>query len=173
MSMNNNVVLVDEKDNVVGELPKLEAHIKGQLHRAFSVFIFNDKKELLLQQRADSKYHGSSLWTNTCCSHPQMNEDVLESAKKRLEFEMGMMCDLQWQFSFLYKEIVENNLIENELDHVFIGYSNAQPIINSDEVKNYKWLSIKEVLQDIEKSPQNYTVWFKRALPELLSKTGL
>lgn len=173
LTMNNNVVLVDEKDNVVGELEKLEAHIKGQLHRAFSVFIFNDKKELLLQQRADTKYHGGGLWTNTCCSHPQINEDVLESAKKRLKFEIGMMCELHWQYSFIYKENVENNLIENELDHVFIGFSNAQPIINSDEVKNYKWLSIKEVLKDIENIPTNYTVWFKQALPELISKIEL
>lgn len=173
LTMNNNVVLVDEKDNVVGELEKLEAHIKGQLHRAFSVFIFNDKKELLLQQRADTKYHGGGLWTNTCCSHPQINEDVLESAKKRLKFEMGMGCELHWKYSFIYKANVENNLIEHELDHVFIGFSNAQPIINSDEVKNYKWLPIKEVLNDIENIPTNYTVWFKQAFPELISKIEL
>jgi len=119
----NNVVLVDENDNAIGEMEKLTAHKQGQLHRAFSVFIFNDKGELLLQQRASHKYHGAGLWTNTCCSHPQSGEDVGSSAQERLNYEMGLKCDLKFVDSFIYNEQVENNLIEHELNYVFIGYS--------------------------------------------------
>ena len=169
----NNVVLVDKNDNAIGVMEKLVAHEQGELHRAFSVFIFNDKGELLLQQRANHKYHGAGLWTNTCCSHPQWGEDVGASARERLNYEMGLKCSLKLVYSFIYHAAVENNLTEHELDYVFIGFSNAQPIINSDEVRSYKWVSIKEVLEDIENIPTNYTVWFKQALPELISKIEL
>lgn len=169
----NNVVLVDKNDNAIGVMEKLVAHEQGELHRAFSVFIFNDKGELLLQQRANHKYHGAGLWTNTCCSHPQWGEDVGASAMERLNYEMGLKCSLKLVYSFIYHAAVENNLTEHELDYVFIGFSNAQPIINSDEVRSYKWVSIKEVLKDIENIPTNYTVWFKQALPELISKIEL
>ena len=167
----NKVILVDKNDNPLGEMEKLDAHIQGKLHRAFSVFIFNDKGELLLQQRASHKYHGGGLWTSTCCSHPQPEDkDTKSSAVQRLHDEMGLLCDLEWIYSFIYNEAVENNLIEHELDHVFIGYINATPTINTDEVQDFKWMGITEILSDIKDNPTHYTVWFKQAFPELISK---
>lgn len=166
----NNVVLVDEFDTPIGEMEKLKAHETGVLHRAFSVFLFNKNGELLLQQRAREKYHGGGLWTNTCCSHPQANETVEESAKKRLQFEMGIVCELEWVYSFLYQEKVENNLIEHEFDHVFVGQYNRDPQPNPDEVQNFKWMKIADILIDIDQHPSHYTVWFKKALPVLMGK---
>lgn len=161
----NKVILVDIKDNVIKEMDKLEAHIIGELHRAFSIFIFNDKEELLLQQRATNKYHGAGLWTNTCCSHAQLGEDVKISALERLNYEMGIECDLKLVYSFIYNEQVENNLIEHELDYVFIGYSNQTPILNKDETQNYCWMNVEAILSDINNNPSDYTVWFKKAFP--------
>ncbi|MGI6516759.1 MAG: isopentenyl-diphosphate Delta-isomerase [Fermentimonas caenicola] len=166
----NKVVLVDIKDNTIGEMEKLLAHQRGELHRAFSVFIFNDKGELLLQQRAVNKYHGDGLWTNTCCSHPQLGEDVTASAMERLYDEMGIQCHLKPVYSFIYNEPVENNLIEHELDYVFVGRTNQHPVLNKDEVKDYKWMPTDEILSDIDQNPSHYTVWFKRIFPELLSR---
>ncbi len=166
----NTVVLVDENDNPIAEMDKLAAHEKGYLHRAFSIFIFNNNGELLLQQRANHKYHGAGLWTNTCCSHPQWEEDVKSSAIQRLNYEMGMQCDIKWVYSFIYNERVENNLIEHELDYVFVGYSEESPVLNRDEVQDYKWMEVKKILSDIEHNPTHYTIWFKYAFPELLSK---
>lgn len=166
----NNVVLVDENDNAIAEMEKLMAHEQGRLHRAFSVFIFNDKGELLLQQRASHKYHGAGLWTNTCCSHPQWGETVALSAEERLIYEMGLKCDLRLVYSFIYNERVENNLTEHELDYVFVGYSDQCPVLNKDEVQDYKWMNADEILSDIKNSPSHYTVWFRQAFPELLSK---
>ena len=166
----NNVVLVDEKDNALAVMEKLAAHEQGQLHRAFSVFIFNDKGELLLQQRADHKYHGGGLWTNTCCSHPQWEEDVSSAAVERLYYEMGMKSQLKLIYSFIYKERVENNLIEHELDYVFVGYANEKPVINPDEVKAYKWARPDQILAAIKAQPMEYTVWFRQAFPELMKK---
>ncbi|UAY51239.1 isopentenyl-diphosphate Delta-isomerase [Ferruginibacter albus] len=168
----DNVVLVDKNDNALGIMEKLTAHEQGQLHRAFSVFIFNDKEELLLQQRSGNKYHGAGLWTNTCCSHPQWEEDVCLSAKERLYYEMGLECNLQLVYSFIYKAKVENNLTEHELDYVFIGYCNQNPIININEVQNYKWLHTDKVLKDLKDNPSYYTVWFNQAFQELLYKIG-
>lgn len=168
----NKVVLVDRKDNAIGEMEKLLAHQQGELHRAFSVFIFNDKGELLLQQRAANKYHGGGLWTNTCCSHPQLGEDIRMSAIERLHYEMGLKCDLKLVYSFIYKEPVENNLIEHELDYVFVGQTNQNPVLNKDEVQDYKWMNPTEILSDINENPSHYTVWFKQAFPELLSKVN-
>lgn len=161
----NKVVLVDEDDNAIVEMDKLAAHELGLLHRAFSIFVFNDNNELLLQQRAVEKYHGGGLWTNTCCSHPQMGEDLNLAALERLEFEMGFACDLEFSHSFIYKANVENNLIEYELDHVFVGYFNGIPNINTDEVKSFKWISLSELFSDIALNPDTYTFWFKEALP--------
>ncbi|WP_433895833.1 isopentenyl-diphosphate Delta-isomerase [Sphingobacterium mizutaii] len=166
----NNVVLVDENDNAIAEMEKLSAHEQGYLHRAFSVFIFNGKGELLLQQRANHKYHGAGLWTNTCCSHPQWGEDVTSSAEERLIYEMGLKCDLRLVYSFIYNERVENNLTEHELDYVFVGYSDQCPVLNKDEVQDYKWINADEILSDIKNNPSHYTVWFRQAFPELLSK---
>ena len=169
----NNVVLVDEKDNALSEMEKLEAHSKGMLHRAFSVFIFNDKGEMLLQQRAENKYHGGGLWTNACCSHPGWNEDVRESAAERLEYEMGVKCDLQFLFAFLYHALVENNLTEHEYDYVFVGKTNDCPQINPHEVQNYQWLSTENITADLANHPSNYTVWFQKVFSRVIEKEVL
>lgn len=161
------VVLVDEQDNDVGVMEKLEAHQKGLLHRAFSVFIFNEKQELLLQQRALSKYHSGGLWTNTCCSHPRPNETIKDAANRRLFEEMGMSCDLIIKTSFIYKTPFENGLIEHELDYVLIGFSNLNPNLNKKEVENYKWMSISDIKTDIYSNPKHYTSWFKIALEKV------
>ena len=151
----NEVVLVDKNDKAIGVMEKLIAHEQGQLHRAFSVFIFNDVGELLLQQRANHKYHGAGLWTNTCCSHPLWGEDVGLSALERLNYEMGMKCNLKFVYSFIYHAQVENNLTEYELDYVFVGYANQKPVLNTDEVQDYKWLNTDKILSDIKKNPSH------------------
>ena len=138
--MTENVVLVDTKDCELGVMEKMEAHEKGLLHRAFSVFIFNDKNQLLLQQRAFSKYHSGGLWTNTCCSHPRKGETYKEGAHRRLLEEMGMTCDLEKVLDFIYKAKLDNNLTEHELDHVFVGYCNSNPEINLEEVMIYRFV---------------------------------
>jgi len=155
------VILVDEKNNQLGLMPKMEAHEKAQLHRAFSVFTFNDKKELMLQQRAASKYHSPLLWTNTCCSHQRDGETNIEAGKRRLQEEMGFVCELEEVFSFLYKAEFDNGLTEHELDHVMVGYYNEDPKINTEEVESFKWMSLVDVKTDIENNPENYTAWFK------------
>lgn len=164
----NKVVLVDENDCVLGEMDKLEAHKTGKLHRAFSVFIFNDRNEILLQQRADKKYHGGGLWTNTCCSHPKINENIKLSALERLQYEMGLECELTKLFSFVYEKAVENDLIEHEFDHVFIGFTNESPKPNKDEVKAYKWVAQELLQSGIKCNPNIYTSWFKIALSKVL-----
>ncbi|RZK49739.1 MAG: isopentenyl-diphosphate Delta-isomerase [Pedobacter sp.] len=164
----NKVVLVDEKDTVLAEMDKLKAHQQGLLHRAFSVFIFNKKEQLLLQQRAQEKYHGGGLWTNTCCSHPQWGDNVKESAEERLHMEMGLDCTLIYSHAFMYKVAVENNLIEHEYDHVFYGFSDQKPILNKAEVQAYKWLSIEEINQELLTHPEQYTYWFKLAFPKVI-----
>ena len=162
------VILDDRQDVVLGEMEKLKAHQLGHLHRAFSIFIFNHKGQLLLQQRAEHKYHGAGLWTNTCCSHPQWEENVLDSARERLFYEMGIDCDLHFSHSFIYKIEVENNLIEHEYDYVFVGFSNDTPNPNKDEVQNYKWLEPDKILRDILQNSDKYTYWFKVALPQVI-----
>ncbi|SNR15264.1 isopentenyl-diphosphate Delta-isomerase [Tenacibaculum jejuense] len=159
--MTENVILVDEQDNEVGLMPKMEAHEKALLHRAFSVFIFNDKNELMLQQRAKEKYHSPLLWTNTCCSHQRQGEHNIEAGKRRLQEEMGFSCDLEEVFSFIYKAPFDNGLTEHELDHVMIGYYNGEPKINPEEVESYKWMLLDDVKSDIKKNPHEYTAWFK------------
>jgi isopentenyl-diphosphate delta-isomerase len=158
------VILVDEQDNEVGVMEKLQAHKEGKLHRAFSIFIFNDKNELLLQQRALNKYHSGGLWTNTCCSHPRPNETIKDAANRRLFEEMGMVCDLNIVSHFIYQSEVENGLIEHELDYLLTGKSNSFPKINTDEVEMYKWQSISEIKNDMELHPENYSSWFKIAM---------
>ncbi len=156
----NKVILVNEKDQSVGEMEKLEAHQRGLLHRAFSVFVFNDKNELLLQKRALSKYHSGGLWTNTCCSHPEPNESNLNAAKRRLKEEMNYTCELKEGFSFIYKIDFENGLSEHELDHVIIGAANEDPILNPEEASDFKWLSIEEIETQIETNKNEFTYWF-------------
>lgn len=153
------VILVNEKDEQIGLMPKLEAHEKALLHRAFSVFILNDRNELMLQQRAAQKYHSPLLWTNTCCSHQREGESNLEAGTRRLQEEMGFTADLRELFHFIYKAPFDNGLTEHELDHVMIGFFNGEPKINPEEVEAWKWMPIDEVKQDMEQHPQLYTVW--------------
>jgi len=167
--MNDYVILVDKNDNQIGIKEKLEAHRGANLHRAFSIFIFNDKNQLLLQQRALSKYHSAGLWTNTCCSHPKPEEKTIDSAHRRLKEEMGFDCDLVEVFSFKYKAAFDNGLIENEFDHVFIGKYNKNPIPNSLEVNTYKWVDIKWLEKDIKNNPEIYTTWLKISFGEILN----
>ena len=158
-----NVILVDENDNQVGLMPKLEAHEKGLLHRAFSIFIFNSKYELLLQKRASSKYHSGGLWTNTCCSHPREGEDTSDAANRRLIEEMGIETSLRKVHDFIYKAELDNNLTEHEFDHVFYGVYNEDPVINKDEADDFKWIDMGLLNEDIKINGDNYTVWFKIA----------
>lgn len=163
--MNNEyVILVDEHDNDIGVMEKMQAHKQGLLHRAFSIFVFNNQQQLLLQQRAVSKYHSGGLWTNTCCSHPRPNETIKDAAIRRLFEEMGMTCELTIKTNFIYKTPFENGLTEHELDYVLIGNSNSNPTINTAEVENFKWLSLEDIKKDIELNPHLYTSWFKIAL---------
>ena len=162
------VILVDENDVPRGTMEKMEAHKKGELHRAFSIFVFNSKGELLLQRRAMDKYHSGGLWTNTCCSHPQPEENLQESAHKRLHEEMGFSCTLEKVFHFIYKAELDNELTEHELDHVFIGYYNENPKINSREVAEWKYMSINEIQQNIKLNPELYTAWFKIVFVKVL-----
>jgi len=155
------VILVNEKDEQIGLMPKMEAHEKAILHRAFSVFIFNDKNELLLQQRAKDKYHSPLLWTNTCCSHQRNGETNIEAGKRRLQEEMGFVCELEEVTSFIYKAPFDNGLTEHELDHILIGNYSENPFINRDEVEDFKWMLLDDVKKDITLKPENYTEWFK------------
>ncbi|WP_372650929.1 isopentenyl-diphosphate Delta-isomerase [Draconibacterium sp.] len=156
------VILVDENDKVLGEMEKMEAHVKGLLHRAISVFIVNSKGEWLIHQRAFNKYHSNGLWTNTCCSHPYPAETSVDAANRRLMQEMGMKAPLQEIFAFIYKEELDNQLTEHELDRVFIGFSDEKPEPNADEVSNWKYINFEELKTDVKNNPENYTVWFKK-----------
>lgn len=162
------VVLVDEHDNKVGLEEKLRAHQNGgKLHRAFSVFVFNSKMELMLQQRALSKYHAGGLWTNTCCSHPFDGEPMIEAGQRRLKEEMGFVCELSEAFSFIYHADVGNGLRENEYDHVLIGRYDMPPKINPDEAAGWKFISLEALTGDIKKEPNLYTPWLVIALPKV------
>lgn len=159
--MEEQVILVNEKDEQIGLMPKMEAHEKGVLHRAFSVFIFNDQNELMLQQRAFGKYHSPGLWTNTCCSHQRDGETSLEAGKRRLAEEMGFQTPLRETTSFIYKAPFDNGLTEHELDHILIGNYNGTPQLNEEEVASWKWMPLEAVREDIANQPEEYTAWFK------------
>lgn len=159
--MEEKVVLVDENNQQIGLMPKMEAHEKAVLHRAFSVFIINDKGETMLQQRAAHKYHSPLLWTNTCCSHQRDGESNIEAGKRRLQEEMGFSVDLKEVFSFVYKAPFDNGLTEHEFDHVMVGYTNQEPQINPDEVANWKWMKPAKIKTAIVENPEEYTAWFK------------
>lgn len=159
--MNEQVILVDQHDHQIGTMEKIEAHLRGALHRAFSVFIFNSKGELLLQQRALDKYHSAGKWTNTCCSHPRPGESTGDAAHRRLKEEMGMECQLTYGFSFLYEAAFSNNLTEHEYDHVFFGYSDEMPVINPAEVASFQYIDMDVLSADLKKQPGNYTAWLK------------
>ena len=155
------VILVNELDEEIGFMDKMEAHKKGLLHRAISVFIFNSKNEWLLQQRAEHKYHSGLLWSNASCTHPMKGEEEITAANRRLEEEMGMKASLEKLFNFQYKAYLDNDLIENELDHIFVGYTNQKPIINEEEVCNYRYISTEDLIQEIKTNPENFSEWFK------------
>lgn len=155
------VILVNENDEQIGLMPKMEAHEKAVLHRAFSVFIFNSKNELMLQQRAAHKYHSPLLWTNTCCSHQRDGETNIEAGTRRLQEEMGFTTSLKETTSFIYKAPFDNGLTEHELDHIMIGYYEQAPVINPDEVEDWKWMPLEDVRTDIAAQPELYTAWFK------------
>ncbi len=159
--MNDFVVLVDTKDKETGLMGKLEAHQKGLLHRAFSVLVFNSSNDFLLQRRAASKYHSAGLWSNTCCSHPAPNETILEAGARRLKEEMGLLCDLQELYHFIYKVDFENGLTEQELDHVLVGFTDQQPTLNLTEASEWKYISYENLKKDILINPDMYTFWFK------------
>ena len=156
-----NVVLVDEQDQVLGTMEKMEAHEKGLLHRAFSVFVFNDRNELMLQRRALGKYHSGGLWTNTCCSHPRLDETYENAAHRRLLEEMGFDCELEAAFQFIYKAELDRGLTEHELDQVFFGQTNVIPFVNPIEVHEYKYISLEELDKEMIEKPDLYTEWFK------------
>ncbi len=165
--MNELLILVDENDNEIGSMDKLSVHQKGLLHRAFSVFIFNSNNELLLQQRANEKYHSAGLWSNTCCSHSISAERIEDSVSRRLKEEMGLETKTQFQFKFLYGAEFENGLKEHELDHVYFGSSNEKPKPDLHEVMNWKYMSLEKLTQEISLNPENYTAWLKICLPEV------
>lgn len=153
------IILVDGNDKEVGTLDKIKAHQEGKLHRAFSVFVFDKKKRLLLQKRTKTKYHSAGLWSNTCCSHSMPGEQLIQSAEKRLREEMGFRCHLQRAFSFIYRAEFSNGLVEYELDHVFLGKFGGNPNPDSKEVAGYKYLTLKELESDISLHPDKYTAW--------------
>ena len=166
---NEEVILVDENDKVIGFMEKMEAHLKGVMHRAFSVFIFNSSGEMLLQQRAIGKYHSAGLWSNACCSHPYPGEDIEMAAQRRLNEEMGFKTSLEKLFDFVYKASFGNELIENEFDHVFVGKYEGEININPQEVNDYSFKSVKAIKQELKEKPETYTAWFPIAFPKIES----
>lgn len=171
--MSVDVILVDESDNELGLMEKMEAHRSGLLHRAFSVFVFNENEELLIHKRALDKYHSAGLWTNTCCSHPMPGEELLQAANRRLMEEMGMRCMLKKSFDFIYRVDIDQEMIEHEFDHVFLGYSNDNPVVDPSEVSDWKWISESELMMAIQSEPDTFTSWFKIAWPMVLEKKSI
>ena len=159
--MEENVILVDKNDTQIGLMSKLDAHKKGVLHRAFSVFVLNNNNEIMLQKRAYNKYHSGGLWTNTCCSHQREGENSIEAGKRRLLEEMGFETELKIITSFIYKVEFENGLTEHELDYLLIGKYLKSPVINKQEVADWKWMKVELIADDIKLNPKNYTSWFK------------
>jgi len=167
--MPSKIILVNKKDKEVGSEFKIKAHKEGKLHRAFSIFIFNQQGKLLLQRRALKKYHSGGLWTNTCCSHPKPGETVMSAAHRRLPEEMGFDCDLEEVFSFIYKAKLDDGLIEYEFDHVLFGNFNKKLKINinPDEVEEFKWIDLESLADDIKQNPENYTYWLKECFAKI------
>ena len=166
------VIIVNERDEWLGTMGKLEAHKSGALHRAFSVFVINDKDELLLQQRAEGKYHSGGLWSNTCCSHPMPAESTLAAAHRRLQEEMGFDCELEPIFTLRYKADVGNDLIENEYDHIFFGRYTGPVAINVDEVQDHQYMSIENLQKMMATVPESFTPWLHLALPKFIVAIG-
>ncbi|NCC98080.1 MAG: isopentenyl-diphosphate Delta-isomerase [Bacteroidia bacterium] len=168
------VILIDKNDNPIGEMEKLEAHQKALLHRAVSVFIFNSNHKLLIQKRAPIKYHSPGLWTNTACTHPFPNESNEAAIIRRLKEEMGItLSHVTEIFHFIYNEQLENGLTEHEFDHVFIGFSDELPVLNHDEVSDFDYVAINDILEQVKISPQNYTVWFKKIFERVANESSI
>ena len=161
------LILVDENDVPTGTMEKMEAHQKAMLHRAFSIFIFNSKGDMLLHQRASNKYHSPGLWTNACCSHPREGQQTIEAAEIRLQQEMGFTIPLKKAFDFTYKAALDNGLTEHEYDHVFIGTYDGDIQPDEDEVKDFCFVNMSEIRSAIQSHPQKYTEWFKIAFPKM------
>lgn len=155
------VILVNNQDEEIGTMPKMEAHEKALLHRAFSVFILNGQGEVMLQQRAANKYHSPNLWTNACCSHQRRGESNVAAGKRRLQEEMGFQTELKELFSFIYKAPFDNGLTEHEYDHVMLGYYDGEPDLNPREAAHWKWMKPEEIKKDMAENPSGYTVWFR------------
>ena len=163
------VIIVNEHDEPTGVAEKMEAHLKGMLHRAFSVFIFNERQQMLIHQRAIEKYHSGGKWTNACCGHPRPGEQTHEAASRRLKEEMGMDCALAEKFKFIYRAVLDNNLIEHEIDHVFFGYTTELlPEVNAAEVMNFKWMDLDQLRQQVSTHPDQFTEWFKICFTEVI-----
>lgn len=167
--MEQQLILVDERDQVVGYGEKMEVHKKAQLHQAFSIFVMNKNNELLLQMRALSKYHSGALWANTCCSHPVKDEEQSVTVHRRLKEEMGFSCELKPLFSFIYKAQLDKGLTEHEFDHVYTGNYEGSPDPNPEEVGDWKWMNIENLKHDLEKNPQDYVYWIKPAFEKFYS----
>ncbi len=169
-STTEHVILVNEYDEELGVMEKHEAHRQGLLHRAFSAFVFNNNGELLLQRRAFGKYHSEGLWTNTCCSHPNYGESILDAGKRRLKEEMGFETTLTPGFKFVYKAELDNGFTEYELDHVLIGISDETPHLNTSEAMSFRWMNLSEVKKEVDKHPGQFTAWFKIILEDHYEK---
>lgn len=168
--MDERVILVNDKDQELGAEEKWLAHVRGDLHRALSIFLFNDRGEMLLQQRALGKYHCGGLWSNTCCGHPRPEESVEAAAKRRLWEEMGISCPLEESFTFLYRAEVALGLFEHEFDHVFVGTFNGEPHLNPDEASDWRWIDPDLLTHMIAEQPTYYTIWFRLLLPQILGR---
>lgn len=155
------VILVDEHDNSIGTMEKMEAHEKGLLHRAFSILVFNSKGEMLIQKRASSKYHSGGLWTNACCSHPAPGESIEEATRRRLKYEMGIDLKPEYLYKFIYRTALDKDLTEHELDYVFTALFDGEPVVNDREVEDWKYIDMKSLRDDIEAHPERYTYWFR------------
>ncbi len=166
------VIIVNERDEWLGTMGKMEAHKSGALHRAISVFVMNDKNELLLQQRAEEKYHSGGLWSNTCCSHPKPAESTIAAAHRRLQEEMGFDCELESIFTLRYKAEVGNELIENEYDHIFLGHYNGAIEINKEEVQDYQYITIDNLEKMMKAVPESFTPWLHLTLPNFRAFVG-
>ena len=167
------VILVDQEDNPIGTMEKMEAHLKGALHRAFSILVFNSRGEMLIQKRAKKKYHSGGLWTNTCCSHPLPHENIEATVRRRLHHEMGVDLVPEFLYKFIYQTKLDHQLIEHEVDHVFTAIFNGTPQINLDEVEDWKFVSMEELRQSIHTNPEEYTYWFKLIVDHPLLQEAL
>lgn len=170
--MREEVVLVNDIDEVIGVAEKLAAHLSGDLHRAFSIFVFNSAGQMLLQKRAASKYHSKGLWSNTCCGHPRLGESTQEASRRRLYEEMGFRCEVRKVFAFTYYAELDGGLFEHEYDHVFVGHFDGSPTPNQDEVGDWKWVDLSALRLDIQQNPEQFTYWFKVSLEQLCHHTA-